>query len=319
MPLASKTAGPGRWLNGPVTTSFSTTRSAGLAFGQSRFARSAAAALRATDRIAPDFAARLALNLFFTPFPTKLSSRRHPPPGWRVERLHTGQEGFCLLRFEASPRDHARPPVLLVHGWAGDALQMRPLGEAVASLGYEPVLMDLPAHGRSEGWRCTMPQIVRALFEAERQVGPFHAVVAHSMGAVASLHALATGLSARRLVALAPSSTPESVLRWFGDTFRLSPGLVRRMRDRIQSHGRMAFEQFEVPWLAERVQTPVLLVHDRGDRMAPVANSEALMGSLRHARFHATQGLSHRRVLADADVIRLAMAHLSAGPATRAS
>lgn len=280
-------------------------------------ARLAAAALRAADQIAPDFAARLAVNLFFTPLPTKLAARRPLPPAWQAQPLHTGEEGAVLLRYRPvlqAPRQR----VLLVHGWAGDALQMRPLAEAVAAAGYEPVLLDLPAHGRSPGWRCTMPQIVRSLFAAQACLGPFPAIIAHSMGSVACLHAMAAGLGAPRLVALAPSSPPESVLRWFGEAFHLPQPLLARMRSRIEAQEGMKLDQFEPAWLGSRVRAPVLLMHDRADRMAPFANSEALARALPDARLHATEGLTHRRILADPQAIACAVAHLLPAPGTRA-
>lgn len=289
--------------------------SATLAFGHSRAARWAASVLRAADQMAPHLAARLAVDLFFIPFPTKLSARRRLPPAWRQEPLQTAHERAVLLRYGPALPTIAPPRVLLAHGWAGDALQMQPLGEALAGAGFEPVLLDLPAHGRSPGWRCTMPQIVGCLFEAQARLGPFEAVVAHSMGAVASLHAISLGLSARRLVALAPSSPPAAVLRWFGDAFELAPGLLARMRERIELHEGTAMEQFEASWFAPRMNAPVLLVHDRADRMAPFANSEALARALPRARLHPTEGLSHRRVLADPRVIDLALAHVAGGPA----
>jgi pimeloyl-ACP methyl ester carboxylesterase len=258
-------------------------------------------------------ATRFAVNLFFMPFPTKLSSRGRVPPQWQLERLSTGREEFTLLRSRTAEQEvKARRRVLLVHGWAGDALQMRALGEALGAAGFEPVLMDLPAHGRSSGWRCTMPQIVRSLFEAQNRAGPFEAIVAHSMGAVASLHAIAHGLHARQLVALAPSSPPESVLRWFGEAFNLPHTLVASMRARIVKNDEMALEQFEAPWLGAHVHAPVLLVHDRGDRMAPFANSEALLHALPRAQVYATEGLSHRRILSDSKIIDRVLAHVIA-------
>jgi pimeloyl-ACP methyl ester carboxylesterase len=291
-----------------------TPSAASLAFGQSRMARSLASALRAMHQVAPAFATRLAVDLFFAPVPTKLASRRRMPPAWHLERTPAGRDSFTLLRHRAAaaPQAAGRTRVLLLHGWAGDALQMRPMGDALAAAGFEPVLMDFPAHGRSAGWRCTMPQMVRSLFEAHACAGPFDAVVAHSMGAIACLHAMATGLPTRRLVALAPSSSPGSVLRWFGEAFDLEPDLLARMRARIERDERMALEQFEPQWLGARVTAPVLLVHDRGDRIAPSANSQALAGALPDATLHLTDGLSHRRVLADAAVIERTLAYLGA-------
>lgn len=312
MPFLSNTAAFARGVMRRMTSRSLAVSSAALAFGQSRIARCAAFALRACDRVLPDLAARLAVGLFFTPLPTKLASRQRPPAAWQLDAQRGAHESFVLLRQRASRDDAApRPRVLLVHGWAGDALQMLPLAQTLDAAGFDPVLMDLPAHGRSAGWRCTMPQIVRSLFHAQAACGPFDAVVAHSMGAVASLHAMAHGLQVRRLVALAPSATPQAVLRWFGDAFELPPTMLARMRSRIVAHEGMALEEFEPLWLGARVAAPVLLVHDRGDRMASFANSEALARSLPAACLQATVGLSHRRILADASVIERVMAHLA--------
>jgi len=206
MPLSSKTRRrAGGVIRAMTSSAHLPTSAAALAFGQSRTARVAAWTLRGADRLAPDLAARLAVRLFFTPFPLKLAARRRLPPEWRVQRHPDGPHGFALLRHRPSSLVAGRPRVLLVHGWTGDALQMRGLGEAVAAAGFEPVLMDLPAHGRSPGWRCTMPQIVASLRAAEACVGPFAGIVAHSMGALATLHAMASGLATPRVVALAPS------------------------------------------------------------------------------------------------------------------
>jgi pimeloyl-ACP methyl ester carboxylesterase len=313
LPHSSKTGGARGRRNAGMTSAAASAST--LAFGHSRLARCAAMGLRAADQLAPDFAARLAVDLFFLPFPTKIGARRAPPPEWQAERLHTGEEGVVLLRHRATRQSQARPRVLLVHGWAGDALQMRALGEAVAARGYEPVLLDLPAHGRSDGWRCTMPQIVRSLFAAQAFLGPFAGIVAHSMGSVACLHAMAHGLAAQRLVALAPSSSPESVLRWFGEAFHLAPALLARMRERIEAHEHMALQQFEPDWLGARVRAPVLLLQDRADRMAPFANSEALLRALPQAQLHATEGLTHRRILSDPQAVARAVAHLPAASA----
>ncbi len=291
--------------------------SGSLAFGQTPLVRALAAGLRGVDRLAPALAARLAVHLFFVPIPATRDARRSPPPPWQLSHLPLHGGRVALLRQRtAEAVDTAavirptRPPVLLVHGWAGNALQMLPLAQAVADAGFEPLLLDLPAHGRSDGWRCTMPQIVAALFAVQRETGPLAAVVAHSMGGVATLHALARGLGAERLVVMAPSSPPAAVLRWFVDVFRLAPGLHQRMHERIERHEGMQLQQFEAAWLGERVAQPVLLVHDRDDRMAPVANSTRLAQALPQATVRLTDGLSHRRVLTDAAVIAATLAHL---------
>jgi pimeloyl-ACP methyl ester carboxylesterase len=295
-----------------MKTASISTPSAGLAFGQSRVARCLAIGLRMINRLAPELAARLALDLFFTPLPLKLGARARASAPWQIERIACGGQRVALLRHATARLAlPARPRALLVHGWAGSARQMQALGEALAAAGWEPVLLDLPAHGHSDGVRCTMPQIVASLFAVQQHLGPATVLVAHSMGAVGSLHAVATGLGAQRLVVMAPSSSPASVLRWFGEVFGLRAELLTRMRQRIELIESTVLEQFEPAWWAPRLKVPVLVIHDRDDRMAPLANGQALARALSHAELRVIDGSSHRRMLADPRVIEATLAHVS--------
>jgi pimeloyl-ACP methyl ester carboxylesterase len=296
-----------------MSTTIIAASSAELAFTQSRAARAIGVLLRAASAVSDALAARLALQLFFAPVPSKIGARQRPRAPWRMERVSSGSDRVVLLRHgaPAQPRSERRPRVLLAHGWAGNALQMSTLGQALADAGFEPVLLDFPAHGRSDGWRCTMPQMVRSLFAAEQHAGPFGAVVAHSMGARASMHAMVRGLAAQRMVVLAPSPSPASVLRWFGEAFRLQPRVLQKMQAHIEQHGGMVFDEFESHWFGRHLRQPVLVIHDRDDRMAALAHGELLVSMLPDARLRVTEGLSHRRVLSDPCTVADALAHLA--------
>ena len=52
---------------------------------------------------------------------------------------------------------------------------------------------------------------------------------------------------------------------------------------------------------------PGLIVHDRGDRDVPVAHAERLQHSWPDARLMLTEGLGHRRILRDPEVIAAAV------------
>jgi pimeloyl-ACP methyl ester carboxylesterase len=283
-------------------SSSKTATAAALAFGNAPALRHITSALRAAERLVPRIATAFALRLFFTPLPSKLACNRRVPAQWRRECFEVGALRVATLRHAAALADIGRPRVLLVHGWAGNALQMLELGDLMAAEGLDPVLLDLPAHGRSAGWSCTMPQIVASLFATARHAGPFSGVVAHSMGAVACLHAATRGLRMNRLVVLAPSASPAAVLQWFCSVVGLGPKMQVRMRNHIEHI--MSLEQFETAWFAERVRVPVLVVHDRDDRIAPLTNGTTLATALRCARLMVTHGLSHRRILADPRVMR---------------
>ena len=280
-------------------------------YAASRSARWIGAALRGTQSIAPGLGMRLALRLFFTPLPLKLTARRRAvPAGWQLSHWPFEQGTVAVYRRADQPA--GLPTVLLVHGWAGDALQMRPLGDALAAAGFAPVLLDFPAHGRSAAWRSTLPQFVRALWAASARLGPLHAVVAHSLGALAAGHAAASGLPVKRLALIAPSPPPGLFLHWFSGSFGLGAGLAERMGTAIERREGVPLQQFEPAWLGERLAQPTLLLHDEGDRVAPLAGSQALQQALPDARLATTSGLGHRRVLSDEEGIRLVVEHVRA-------
>ena len=283
------------------------------AFYPGLLARGAGYGLRLSHTLAPGWAARLALRLFFTPFPLKLAARRRAvPAGWRVEHWPFEAGTMAVYRRTEAPGT-PRPTVLLVHGWAGHAQQMLPLAEAVLQAGLNPVLLDFPAHGRSQGWRATLPQFTRALWTASARLGPLHAVVAHSLGAVATAHAAANGLPVERLALLAPSPPPTLFLQWFGASLGLGESLPQRMGAIIERVEGVPLRQFDPAWLGPRLARPTLVVRDDSDRISPPPVGQRLAQAISAARLLTTSGLGHRRLLADAGVAQAVAEHLLDG------
>jgi pimeloyl-ACP methyl ester carboxylesterase len=76
------------------------------------------------------------------------------------------------------------------------------------------------------------------------------------------------------------------------------------MGRRIEAAEGVALAEFEPEWIARRLQQPVEVLHDEGDRVAPIETSRRLVQTLAQARLHATRGLGHARILDNPDVAR---------------
>lgn len=128
-----------------------------------------------------------------TPDHTVLVNRaRHHLRQAKMSRLSTyaGE----TVSYELSPDgDAVRGNVLVVHGWTSEASFMMALAEPLRRSGYRVVLVDCPAHGRTREEQTTLIACARAVVEVVDILGPFDAVVAHSMGALAALMAGAGG------------------------------------------------------------------------------------------------------------------------------
>lgn len=262
--------------------------------------------LAATQRVWPGLALRVAVRLFGTPVPPRWLQRpRAWDARWKVEPWPFEQAGLTVYSPAVTP---PRSRIaLLVHGWGGQAAQMLPLAQALAQQGLVPVLVEMPAHGRSAGSISNLPQFVRALeYVAARlhqQGHRIQAVVAHSLGANAAAYAAGRGLPAERLVLIAPPASAREYTRFFADVFGLSEATRAALQARIEAREGIVMPELEPPVVGPRIRVPTLVVHDRTDRVNRFADGMAFAHAIRGARLLATQGLGHRKILGDPGVI----------------
>lgn len=270
--------------------------------------------LRAMQQVSPSLALHSAYRLFGTPLPLKWLGRKHAwGPGWQTERWAFEQASLTVYSLPAAADASC---VLLLHGWGGHAAQMLPLAQVLAEQGLRPVLVEMPAHGRSAGQTSNLPQFTRAMeYVSARllQDGQLlQAVVAHSLGANAAAFALARGLPAAKLVLLAPPASPRQYTHQFARVFGLRETVRARLEQRLEAREGIVLTQLEPAAVGPRIRAQTLVVHDRGDRVNRFADGLAYSQAIQNARLVATQGLGHRRILQDPAVLAEVTAFVTA-------
>jgi pimeloyl-ACP methyl ester carboxylesterase len=262
-------------------------------------------ALGASEKLWPGLAVRAAVRVFATPLPPKWLQRRGAwEARWKISQWRFEDAQLTLY----APAVPAQAPVaLLVHGWGGHARQLLPLADSLAQQGLRPVLLEMPAHGRSGGSTSNLPQFARAIDYAVarlQQEGHTVAVLAaHSLGANAAAYAASRGLGVQRLVLLAPPASPRAYTRYFAQVFGLSEATRAAMQQRIEAQEGILMQQFEPRAVAPRIRVPTLVVHDRGDRINAFADGQAYAHAIQGAQLLPTEGLGHRRILKDPAVL----------------
>ena len=181
-------------------------------------------ALGAFQRLWPSMAVRAAYRLFGTPMPPRWLNRRAIGTPAGASRIGDSRTPAITV-YSPAAAPHA-PVALLVHGWGGHARQMLPLAETLAQQGLRPVLIEMPAHGRSAGSVSNLPQFARAIeyvvARLQQEGHTLRAVVAHSLAANATAYAASRGLPVERIVLLAPPASPREYTRLFAHVFGLS-------------------------------------------------------------------------------------------------
>ena len=252
-------------------------------------------------------------------------SQRSPEPAREKEWLASAQ------RLTLTHRDRplavycwgTGPTVLLAHGWHGRGTQLGAFVAPLVAAGFRVVAFDAPAHGRTPGHATDLPEVSEALLQVAAAFPPLHGVIAHSFGAVCTLVAISRGLAPRRVVTLSAPASIDFLMDSFAARLTI-PAAVMDVHQRLMElrFGADLWRQFSPTEIARGLDIPALLVHDKEDHDVPWQEGEALARAWPGATWERTQGLGHRRILRDPDVIARVAAFLaesSPTPDTRAS
>lgn len=250
-----------------------------------------------------------AFRLFGTPMPGgRLKARATDAGDASVEQVAYGHERLTCYRWGDVER---QPLAVLAHGWSGHGLQMAAWVAPLRRAGYAVVAFDQIAHGRSSGYRATLPLFADVLARVVEHYGGASVLVAHSLGGAAAMIALSRGLACQQCVLIAPAGDPIDAARRFGGFVGLPGYLSARLFEEFESLTGIDVEEFQVHRGAPRITARALVVHDLEDREVPWAEGERYARYWPQARLLSTQGLGHNRVLSDTAVLAHAQAFLA--------
>jgi pimeloyl-ACP methyl ester carboxylesterase len=261
---------------------------------------------------APSIAARVAERYFFT-------ARRHPRPAWEHEILEKAQSFRVVYQDGVLPvwswgtGRHAGT-ILLVHGWEGRGAQLGAFVLPLVERGFRVVTFDGSGHGDATTSRASMPDLAASIEQVVAAVGPLHGIIAHSMGAPASLLALTRGVDVSRVAFLAPPIDMRHFIRAFGDTIGLDDSVLGHFERHIETRFDVSFDKLYAPTLARTMTAPLLVVHDEDDREVPVLSGKTMADAWKGSEFMTTRGLGHRRLLKDENVVARVISFMVHGP-----
>jgi pimeloyl-ACP methyl ester carboxylesterase len=221
----------------------------------------------------------------------------------RRETVNIGERQAVVYRWGNGPKT-----VLLVHGWRGRASQFAALVEALESPEYTIISFDAPGNGDSPGDRTDLRDYLAVIRSVADERGAIDLLVGHSFGAMGIFVAVREGVRASRIVSIAGSADMDYTYGTFARALDLPKRVHARLRRKIQ---RVAFDGDATIWrrfvseLDPTDQTPLLVIHDRDDRIIQFSQAEKI------AAAHAgpttelfTSGLGHTRGLTDPGVLR---------------
>jgi pimeloyl-ACP methyl ester carboxylesterase len=133
------------------------------------------------------------------------------------------------------------------------------------------------------------------------------AVIGHSLGATAAALALAQRkVDLRKVVLVSPASDLLGYSRRFARWHWIPEPVRGAMQAAIEERYGLPWSELELARLEPRLEAQALVIHDRGDKVVPWKQGEQFARHWKGARLLSTDGLGHRRVLADDAVVQAA-------------
>jgi pimeloyl-ACP methyl ester carboxylesterase len=252
-------------------------------------------------RVAPRTAEAMLFERFARP---RRSAQPRPPevPGHPAHRFVIQGGPAPLVAWDWGEG----PTVLLAHGWGGHVGQLTAFVPPLVAAGFHVVAFDQPAHGHSPGRRATAVDFARAVTTVARRLAPVHGVVAHSLGAIATVLAVSEGLPIQRVVLLAPPVDPAPFAHGFARALGAPPAVA----DAVAARARQVIAD-AYPTPTSSAGPRALVFHDPDDPEVPFSHGERVAALWPATRLFPTPGLGHRKLLRDRQVIDAAVAFLS--------
>ncbi|WP_157684713.1 alpha/beta fold hydrolase [Bdellovibrio bacteriovorus] len=248
--------------------------------------------------ILPKAGARRAQKIFLTP-------TRVPRPASEADFYNSAKKyqfPHGIAAFEWGETQN--PAVLLVHGWSGRGTQIGAFAAPLVKAGFRVIAIDGPAHGASDGQMTNVGEFANALMAVQKNIGPLHALIAHSFGAGCSIVAIQRGLQVKKAVLIAGPARYERVLANFFKLLPISPQAQEYFIVELQKKVGIHVKDLNVGHLGKSLPIEAMIVHDTEDKEVRFQSALEIQEVWPQAKLLRTEGLGHRRILRDPEVLR---------------
>ena len=260
------------------------------------------------ERILPWLAYRWFVQIFFSTARYELP----PPEKEMISQASRQQINFEGKRIQVYEWGEGKP-VLFVHGWMGRAAQFRKFIPVFVEAGFKVISFDATGHGLSDGKRSHLMEFATIVSMLKEKYGKFEMVVGHSLGGVASLHAVNDHKVTDKLTMIASPAVSEEIVTEFrkkiGATVKCEPYFYHYIK---RTYGK-DFNEYSASYIiADTRDIQLQLIYDENDKEVGINSAQLLKSKYPETRLITTQGLGHTRILKENEVIQSVLSFLKA-------
>ena len=194
--------------------------------------------------------------------------------------------------------------ILLVHGWSGRGTQLVKIADELLKSGFSTISFDAPAHGKSKGNNTLMPEFIESILELEKQFGKFEFAIGHSLGGMSLLNAIKQKLDIKKAVIIGSGDIIQDIIDEFIKKLKLKPNISNQLTHYFENKNQLKMNDFSSSVVAKEINIPVLIIHDENDYEVNVKAAHKIHEKLKLSKLIITNGLGHRKILGNNEVIQ---------------
>ena len=248
-------------------------------------------------------AAKRALTYFCTPFSGK--SKQVPRMYTLSEKLEFSLDGKMIRGYRFNhPAD---VKVLIIHGFESSAKNFDRYVAPFVRKGYEVLIFDAPAHGRSGGKQISLPEYKKTLEEICRIYGPINRFMAHSYGGLALAHLLEVWPhdDSTKAVFIAPATETVSAIDSFFRMLDLNDEIRKEFDQLIFDRSGVWPDYFSIQRTMPHIRAQILWIHDEEDEVTPLKDTKVIQDAgYPNVEFMITKGYGHRKIYRENKVLK---------------
>jgi len=266
-------------------------------FGLTSIGRGITAAM---SHLAPKFSALLGENVLMKPYSRRKYDYEQIKPESELNLLTS--MGIVHVNLFGS----GKRVIIVSHGWGDTSNSFQEMIVSLTKQGYLVAAIDHIGHGKSSGSKSHLLSFIETL---ELLTEQFHedrievsAIIGHSMGAIATLNLPNHLLEDKKIILI---SSPINFFELMFEKVEQA-GISRKLLTRVLEsvslkHGK-TWQQLNTENNRDKLGLNVTFIHDRQDRYAPFEDVMLFLQAEKTTLIE-TQGLGHRRILSDTNVI----------------
>lgn len=263
--------------------------------------------LRAQIRLLAAISKKMAGNLAFKIFCTPYNKVKYTPSSFtaKAEALHLIFNNKKTFGYRWNKGGVKK--ILIAHGFRSGAVNFVHFVQKLIDKNYEVIAFDAPAHGISQGNTINALQYKEFIELVNEQYGPFDGYLTHSFGGLAVSLAIAEMKQNDNIniVLIAPAANTQQLTQYFFKEMQIKDEQVQYyFLENIKRLSGKNIEWFSIARCLKTMHSNILWVQDSDDKVTPADDALAVKEiQLLHVSFHFTQGLGHRRIYKDEQVV----------------